>query len=478
MPSVLPLLEFASHSDVGKVRLANEDAHRCDGRMGLFVVCDGLGGRPSGEAASHIIASSLGHLIRRRLRKLTSLDVTTLRELLKETAIDLSTRLRAQASEIDALANMGATISALLVDGRHAFILHAGDSRAYLLRQGALRRLTDDHYCLWPATDDTMAGSLNSMEAPRRRLLTQFIGIGRPLEPQVVDLPLRRGDRLLLCSDGLTDVVSDDTIAQMIAPPGSLGDICKALVDTANSRGGPDNITAVLVDFKGVRTAERAELRANRAAKAPPPAKQPRRGIAAQFHAALMEVKHDLDWLLVSSRELKGVEPLAGYAAVKRLLGPQVFHEYMKLRPSESPAHVFHRACVLFESVWRLRYEANQAALEPLLDELTNGAVRLSPLLPGDETAAILRAIWRDWLRVEDRYLTICRRETFDPTDHALDALIEHMHSSVRTLIGLMEFFPKFMRDTPAAGPLDSAHQIQVDSQASASHNGGDGTEP
>lgn len=456
MASVWPIVEFASHSDPGRMRLANEDCPLCDARMNLFVVCDGLGGRPSGEAASHIIAYSLGHLIRRRLRKVAALEPTTLQRILHESAVELSDKLREQARQFEALAGLGATLSALLLDGRQAYLLHAGDSRIFRFRAGKLRQLTTDHFRMGAPASAINPFDPEQIDQKRQRLLTQFIGVNRPLEPEVVTLQLRKGDRLLLCSDGLTDPVPNDIIAMLLAQPGELKDICGLLIKEANARGGPDNITAVLVEYQGLKLLEPEELKQLSQAKAPRSSPAPTPGVAGRVHAALVELQNDLTWLLNGSRESAGGDLLSAYASVKRRLGPQVFHEYMKLRPSEGPAHVFHRAAMLFENDWRKRYTANQAELKPRLQAIIDQHVRLCPLLTGDETAEILDTLWREWRKVEERYVAICHEASFDPTDHGLDRLIEHMHASVGTLIGLMEFFPKFMRENSGETAITS----------------------
>lgn len=443
------------------MRLANEDCSLCDPRMNLFVVCDGLGGRPSGEAASHIIAYSLGHLIRRRLRKLTALNPTLLQTILRDAAVELSETLREQARQFEALAGMGATLSALLLDGRQAYVLHAGDSRVFRFRAGKLRQLTTDHFRMGAPASAINPFNPDQIDQKRQRLLTQFIGVNRPLEPEVISLQLRKGDRLLLCSDGLTDPVPDDILAMLLAQPGDLKDTCISLINEANARGGPDNITAVVVEYQGLRIIEPQELRQLAPPKPVRSSAAPIPGLAGKVHATLVELQNDLTWLLNGARESAGGDLLSAYASVKRRLGPQVFHEYMKLRPSESPAHVFHRAATLFESDWRKKYETNQAALHPNLQQIIDQHVRLCPLLTGEETSEILDTLWREWRKVETRYNAICHQETFDPTDHALDRMIEHMHASVGTLIGLMEFFPKFMRESSGETAITASPEIQ-----------------
>lgn len=450
MPAVLPTLQSAHLSDVGRQRLTHEDACHCDLNMGLFIVCDGLGGRPSGEAASQIIAFSLGHLIRRRLRKLTSLDVEQLKKILADIAKEVSQQMRDLATQIESLRGMGATLSALLVDGRNAYVLHAGDSRVYLHRQGQLECVTTDHFRLGSRPANTADQAKHpQLETINQRLLTQFIGIGRPLEPEVVHLQLKPGDRLLLCTDGLTDPVPQSIINEIVCQSdASLHDICQQLVTTANERGGPDNITVVLVEYEKLRLVDKDELRA---ITAKPKSGRPI-GASTKFHAALLQLQKDLQWLSDGAKEAKladkSPDRMAAYGTIKQRLGAAQFNHYLEQHAGESPAHLFHRAVTKPDSAWRKHYEAHQSELVPHLVAIVDHAIRLSPLLTGEETAAILSTLWRDWQRVEERYLAICRRDSFNPADHALDVLVEHMRGTVSTMIGLMEFFPRFMRQT------------------------------
>ncbi len=444
MPAVLPTLESASLSDIGRLRLTHEDACHCDPHLGLFVVCDGLGGRPSGEAASQIICYSLGHLLRRRIRTLKSLDVAKLKEILIELAVDISDQMRTLADQIPSLRGMGATLSALLIDGRNAFIIHAGDSRVYLLREGQFSCLTTDHFRMGsrPAT------AVDQMTHPHlsvvnQRLLTQFVGIGRPLEPEVVHLHLKRGDRLLLCTDGLTDPVPESEIARIVSSPDlTLEQICAELVAFANANGGPDNITVALVEYEKLRLVEFDELRAS---VIKPKSGRPI-GASTKFHAALLDLQKDLDWLRAGVKEAKKSDRIEAFAAIKQRLGGLEFEHFMQQHSSQSPAHVFHRAVTGPGSSWREHYVEHQSALIPHLNTIIDHAIRLSPVMTGQESAMILATLWRDWQRVEERYLAICRRDPFNPADHPLEVLIELMHGSVSTMIGLMEFFPRFMR--------------------------------
>ncbi len=444
MGAVLPILRHAVQTDTGQRRLANEDAYCVDARMNLFVVCDGLGGRPSGEAASQIISHSIGHLLRRRLRKLKSLGPATLKQLLLDLAVELSESLYEESKHHDVLAGMGATLLVFLVDGNFGYLLHAGDSRAFMLRGGKIHQLTEDHFRMGlPGSDPLYPALPEEEEQVERRLITQFIGAKRPIEPKCQVFQLEPGDRVLLCTDGLTDPVEPKYIERIIRKHDDLQMAVRTLIDAANRCGGPDNITALIAEYHGTRPMTAADTR-----KPPstiPP--NPLPGAASGFFHILQNLEKDLGWLRDGSRESSNANKLHALAATKKRLGSDVYRHFLSMAPSDNPSHVFHRACVLSESGWRQRYENHQVELEPFLKAMCNGSVRLSPLLSADETSHIIKVLWDDWRRVEQRYFRVCHREAISEDEQTLDLLIEHMYQSVRTLMGLMEFFPQFMRE-------------------------------
>jgi PPM family protein phosphatase len=233
------LSSFAG-SDVGLARSGNEDSYLC-GRT-VFAVADGLGGHQGGEVASAAA-----------MEPLAALDGRDFAEP-REAAVALAGAIRDGNSAIldraagdPALWGMGTTVTAAALAGeRFLQLAHVGDSRAYLLRAGTLEQLTSDHTVV---AELVRRGRLTPEQAavhPERSILTRAVG----LDPGVlVDIPdpleLRPGDQVLLCSDGLTEAVPDDRIAELLAGDGA--DTCKALIDAANAAGGPDNITVVLV---------------------------------------------------------------------------------------------------------------------------------------------------------------------------------------------------------------------------------------
>ncbi len=249
MPSPPPI-RFAMLSDGGRVRVRNEDAYAADVRLGVFVVCDGVGGAAGGDVASTEAAQSFLAYIRQH-------DVTMTDEFLLEQAVRRANSLvYDRALRQPGLQGMGTTLVALRVaaDGRAVIVAHVGDSRCYRWRAGALTRLTDDHSLV---EDQVRAGEISAAEARTshlRNIITRVIGSQAHVDPEVAQHAAQPGDVYLLCSDGLTRDLTDDEIATILQEHGDTPDrAARALVDAANGRGGGDNTTVALVELLHIR---------------------------------------------------------------------------------------------------------------------------------------------------------------------------------------------------------------------------------
>ncbi|MCG8592669.1 MAG: Stp1/IreP family PP2C-type Ser/Thr phosphatase [Proteobacteria bacterium] len=241
----------AARSDVGRVREANEDAcgefHGVNGSR-LFVVADGMGGHRGGATASRVALEALRDSFQ------TSDKPTP--EVLAE-AFDSANRQVYQVSADNVeLRGMGTTLVTLLLDrGDDAWVGHVGDSRAYRLRAGAIEPLTADHSVV---AEMMRRGLLTAEEAavhPRRNEILRSIGVDSRVEPEMTRVEVQPGDRFLLCSDGLTSLVSDSEIAAVLErePPSQA---VNTLVELANTRGGYDNVTVSIVAIPGGVTTE------------------------------------------------------------------------------------------------------------------------------------------------------------------------------------------------------------------------------
>jgi serine/threonine protein phosphatase PrpC len=236
------LSSFAG-TDVGRLRSGNEDSH-LRGRT-VFAVADGLGGHQGGEVASAMAVEPLAALDGHAFA-----DAREAAEALAEAIREANLAILRRARSDPELWGMGTTVTAAAVAGDRVLQLaHVGDSRAYLLRAGApLRQLTTDHTVVQEAVARGLLTRQQAAVHPQRGVVTRAVG----LDPQVpVDLPepleLEPGDQVLLCSDGLTEVVDDEPIAAVLASQADGDDACSALIAAANQGGGPDNVTVVLL---------------------------------------------------------------------------------------------------------------------------------------------------------------------------------------------------------------------------------------
>ena len=244
-------MHAAALSDIGKVRVTNEDAFALLPEQGLFIVADGLGGHRAGATASKIVVSVLPEMVKQRRAAVQDDETTTISQLLRDTIAELSLTLREHAASEPGLAGMGATVVVACVQGAQAFIAHMGDSRAYLYRQGELKQLTDDHSVVGILL---RRGEITPEEArahPARNRLTRYVGMEHEAYPDVQTLKLSARDRLLLCTDGLMAMMRDEAITEILAHSHDPQLACQALVDSANAAGGHDNVTVLVADWAG-----------------------------------------------------------------------------------------------------------------------------------------------------------------------------------------------------------------------------------
>lgn len=232
-------LTYAARSDVGLIREGNEDSGYASPR--LLAVADGMGGAAAGEVASSVTIAAFAGL--------DDDDPTgDLLALLRQTLQRCEGQLTALIEAEPGLRGMGTTVTAMIRSGNRLGLLHIGDSRGYLLREGKLEQITRDHTLVQSLID---AGRLTETEAqthPQRNVLTRVLDGAHSAEPDLSIRELRAGDRFLLCSDGLSGVVSNETIEATLAQYEPPEQAVEALIALALRGGGPDNITCVVAD--------------------------------------------------------------------------------------------------------------------------------------------------------------------------------------------------------------------------------------
>jgi PPM family protein phosphatase len=242
-------LEAFGLSHPGKVREENEDAFCLLPDKGLFIVADGMGGHNGGAMAARVVVEQLPGIIHERLDPISARRTKALALALRDALVQLSQQVIREADGRLELKGMGATVVVAYRRVSTMYVAHMGDSRAYLYRDGRLEQLTKDHSIIAMMLED---GELTPAEAKThsaRGIVTRFAGMEGTVYPDVTLLKVMPGDRLLLCSDGLNNMLSDEVISETLSGKGDLQKICQSLVAAANEAGGRDNITVLIIDL-------------------------------------------------------------------------------------------------------------------------------------------------------------------------------------------------------------------------------------
>ncbi len=253
-----PEIQFAALTDVGRQREHNEDNFLVDKKLGLFVVCDGMGGHAAGEVASALAVRTLHEEIKREAdllndyasggsggARVSKRDILNMLEFAVNRA---SSRVHAEAVKDAQKRGMGTTLVSLLVIGTTAFIIYVGDSRIYLLRDGVLEQLTEDHTVRNELIKKRKMTREQVEQIAQKNAITRAVGVYEHAEPDTLVVDLVQGDRFLLCSDGLCGYFEEDleSLGRHLSNPNADA-AARSLIDAANEQGGKDNITSVIV---------------------------------------------------------------------------------------------------------------------------------------------------------------------------------------------------------------------------------------
>jgi serine/threonine protein phosphatase PrpC len=254
MPTPSLRVKAVGLTDLGRKRTSNEDAFYVDDKIGLYVVADGMGGHAAGEVASQEAVETVYGMVKRGLATLNPLlepvseaDARAACRLM-ESAVQGATYMVFSMAELDrGKHGMGTTISALLVSGSFAVTAQVGDSRIYRVHEGQTQQLTEDHTLIAWQLKQGLITPQEAKRSPHRNVITRAVGNRDYVQVDTAIVPLSKGDRFLLCSDGLHGYLQDSDIAPII----TLGaeQAVARFIELANTRGGKDNITAILVEI-------------------------------------------------------------------------------------------------------------------------------------------------------------------------------------------------------------------------------------
>lgn len=248
-------LAFAAKTDTGLVRPHNEDAIAISTLCGLAILADGMGGYNAGEVASGIATSVLKESLEEQL-KAQQWDARfnrskRIQRLMAESVVHANASIIEAARIEPRYSGMGTTLVAALFHHNKVVVAHVGDSRAYRLRQGEMLQITRDHSLLQEQIDAGFISEEGAQFAQNRNLITRAMGIDYQVEVEIHEHPTEDGDIYLLCSDGLSDMLSIREIANgMASANANLETACDALIEKANANGGRDNISVILIKVK------------------------------------------------------------------------------------------------------------------------------------------------------------------------------------------------------------------------------------
>ena len=293
---MLRVAEHAELTDTGRQRRANEDAFLA--RAPLFVVADGMGGAQAGEVASataiEVLAAGLS-------------EGESVEAQLTASVRQANAQIHALSVADDERAGMGTTVTAAYVGESNVTLVHVGDSRCYRWRDGTLERLTDDHSLVEEMVRQGQLTPEQALEHPQRSIITRALGPEAVVEPDAQTVGAHDGDLLLLCSDGLSTMISDAQIAAVLARDEPLGATTRGLVAAANDAGGRDNITVVLLRLEVLTGATADEIEKTRVGLdvGQLPAAKASAGVAATPASVERRVPHDPRAAVVRRRRWK-----------------------------------------------------------------------------------------------------------------------------------------------------------------------------
>ncbi len=235
-------------TDRGKVRQINQDAYLFDLQAeqdrAVAVLCDGMGGERAGEVASELAANAF---LEHALKAFSSPDAPLAVDIARESAAWANLQVYDKANRSSEYAGMGTTLVAAVISGHEAAVVNVGDSRCYWLAEGQLQQVTRDHSWVQEMVDQGVLTPGEARSHPRKNLITRSIGHQRRIRSDIFRLDMRRGDVLLFCSDGLSNLVGEDEIAQCLLSAAELPQKCRRLLQTALDRGAPDNVTILML---------------------------------------------------------------------------------------------------------------------------------------------------------------------------------------------------------------------------------------
>jgi protein phosphatase len=239
---LVPALQSAGDSHIGKVRTTNQDVLLLEPELGLYAVLDGMGGASAGDVASRLARDVIRDFVYHRHTELPT------RELLETAIREAAAKVFGDAQLYPDHHGMGTTVVACLIDAQHAMIAHVGDSRAYLWRDGQLQPMTRDHTIAQELVERGRLSAAAAERHPYKNVLSRNLGAKLEIQIDCVDLDLQPGDRLLLCSDGLYSYAAAAEIQNLLGSGNTPKRVVHDLIELALRGGGGDNVSALVIE--------------------------------------------------------------------------------------------------------------------------------------------------------------------------------------------------------------------------------------
>ncbi|KFI34401.1 protein phosphatase [Peptococcaceae bacterium SCADC1_2_3] len=235
-------MKWSQATETGLVRKQNEDNFCICPDIGLFAIADGMGGHQAGEIASRLATQKLADFIRTYLEFCSDQET-----LLTKGMQEINHQIYLISQQNKRYQGMGTTLTAALIQNNHLYLAHIGDSRLYLLRQEQIKQLTEDHTVVQNLVTSGTITADQARTHPKRHILTRALGIDSNVKAEISQINLKAQDKILLCTDGLTNYVTPEEIHHLVNKAAEVKQAVHNLTEMALERGGADNITVILV---------------------------------------------------------------------------------------------------------------------------------------------------------------------------------------------------------------------------------------
>ena len=242
-------MKVFTKTDIGKTRSMNQDSFYVsenDNGLNLFILADGMGGYKGGEIASKVAVTAVSKYITEKFEEVSK-DKESILDLLEDAIIFANSAIYEESEQDEELQDMGTTLEVILIYKQKVYIGHVGDSRIYRIRKNNMKKITTDHSYVEKLIQDGEITREESYNHPKKNLLIKALGTDEEVEPDIIYTVLNKNDMLIVCSDGLTNMIPEREILD-IALNNAPENVAEVLIDEANEAGGLDNITVIFID--------------------------------------------------------------------------------------------------------------------------------------------------------------------------------------------------------------------------------------